>query len=365
MGDKMKTMNTFTPKKATKKSKIFKTYLLMKQNIIVGRISRGTGEVEIFHEDLVPMDLYLETGEDADLYNNRQVFDWWCAKRILSLDRDNAKAIINSCGLKQAVTDSDRATVALQCKCLSLRDFFWIKEESDESAWDEVNLFRNHLSNAVVDIALLGKPLTVTNEQLIAADISTDGVFPKAWYRTEDGFILYKGDKDNSVEKEVRASQILRSLGLNVLEYRQNEYSGAKVSASKCFTGETIGYITAGDLNVNWDLNTDYKEYWQMLLADYLVGNSDRHQDNWGYLFNTDNQIIGFAPVFDFNHAFEAPPDSACLPKLLTGERKNLIESAREAVERLKIQLNELTPVDKYTEFVNDRIRMLRLQTNF
>lgn len=359
LNNRVEKMNAFASEKIKKNTEVLKTYLLMKQNTEVCKFNRGTGEVEIFQENLIPLDLYLESGVNADLYNNRQVFDWWCAKRVLSLDREHAKVILNSCGLKQAVTNSDRATIALQCKCLSLRDFFWVKEDSDKSVWNEVNLFRNHLSNAVIDIALLGKPLTVTNEQVVAADVSTDGVFPKAWYRSAEGFLLYKGDKDNSVEKEVRASQILRCLGLGVLEYWQTEYGGSKVSASKCFTNEMIGYVTAGDLNVNWDLNTDCDGYWQMLLADFLVGNSDRHQDNWGYLFNDKNCLTGFAPVFDFNHAFEASPDFVCLPELLMGRRKTLLESAKEAVEKLGIELRELPVEDSYDSFVNKRIRLL------
>lgn len=128
----------------------------------------------------MPKDLYLETDYDADLFNNREVFNWWCANRILSLDRKYAKAFLNSCGLKQATTDRDRADIALQCKCLSLRDFFWVKQDNDDSKWEKVNLFDNSLSNEVVDIAFKGKALSVTNQELIQSDLSTDGLFPKA-----------------------------------------------------------------------------------------------------------------------------------------------------------------------------------------
>ena len=53
-----------------------------------------------------------------------------------------------------------------------------------------------------------------TNKQLIDSDLATDGVFPKAWYRDGFGFTLYKGDRNNSVTKEVRASY--KELGIEL-----------------------------------------------------------------------------------------------------------------------------------------------------
>lgn len=333
---------------------------LMAHDRKVCSIDRKTGYVEMFCETLLPLDLYLEWDSSADLFNNLQVFYWWCAHRILSIDREYAKNLLNSCGLKQASTDRDRAFIALQYKCLSLRDFFWVKSADDTSTWDQVNLFKNSLSNAVVDIALLGKSFSVTNKQLIDSDLATDGVFPKAWYRDASGFTLYKGDRNNSVTKEVRASQLLKEAGLDVLEYWETTYCGERVSACKCFTNENIGYVTAGDLNANQDIDTTYNGYFQMLLADYLVGNSDRHQDNWGYLFDESNHIIGFAPVFDFNHAFEADMEFTCLPELLLGRRKSALEAAKASYKELGITFSYVNETDDYSKFVNDRIRILR-----
>lgn len=353
---KTKSIDAFITRKNRKEEN--EIYILMSQNTEVCKVNRGTGEVVVLSEDAMPLDLYLEEGPDADTFNNRQVFDWWCAKRMLTLDREYAKTILNSCGLRQATTDSERASIALQCKCLSLRDFFWVKKETETTEWDRVNLFNNHLSNAVVDVALLGKSLSVTNKQVVT-ELTTDGVFPKAWFRTTNGFVLYKGDKNGSVEREVKASQILRKLGLNVLEYWQSEYKGMKVSACNCFTNEGVGWVTAGDLNANWNLKTDCKEFWQMLLADYLVGNSDRHQDNWGYLISPKG-IMGFTPLFDFNHAFEAFPDYKSLPEMLLGKDRTMFEAAREAVSKLEIVLEEVPGGDRYTKFVNERIQLLK-----
>jgi hypothetical protein len=42
-----------------------------------------------------------------------------------------------------------------------------------------------------------------------------------------------------------------------------------------------------------------------MNILDYLVGNTDRHPENWGFLIdNRDNQYISLYPVMDFNQSF-------------------------------------------------------------
>lgn len=334
-------------------------YVLMLKNVEVLKINRGNGAVDIFEEGLIPFDLYIESGINADRFNNRITFDWWCAHRILTLDREYSKELLNSCGLKQSNTDKDKADIALQYMCLSLKDFYWVKEVGTDCTWESVNLFDNSLSNAVVDIALKGKNLTITNRKLIDSDLTTDGVFPKAWYREKTTFYMYKGDKDDSVNKEVMASKLLQKLGFKVLNYDIAYFDGEIVAKSRCFTNKDTGYITAGDMNSNYDVDTSYKEYDIMQLCDYLVGNSDRHQDNWGYLFNDKRKVTEFAPIFDFNHAFEAGENFWCLPEQLFGRHITMLEIAREVVKKYSIKLSKLPDKDKYTQFVNNRIDLL------
>ena len=337
-------------------------YILMLKNIQVCCINRCNGTTEIYDEKLLPFDIYLEDDEYADTQNNITLFNWWCAHRVLSQDREHAKAILNACGLKQAATDKDRADIALEYKCLSLRDFYWVKKKEDTDRWEDINLFDNSLSNAVVNVALKGENLSVTNKYLINSDLTTDGVFPKAWYRKEHTVYLYKGNKNNSVNKEVRASEILQQLGFNVLNYEKAVYDESDVAVSKCFTSKDIGYVTAGDMIQNYDINTNCYEYDMMNLCDYLVGNSDRHQDNWGYIYNDTREIIGFAPIFDFNHAFEASELSYCLPEQLIGRNVLMIDIARQIIKKYSIDLAAVSEIDEYTEFVNKRILMLKQQ---
>lgn len=56
--------------------------------------------------------------------------------------------------------------------------------------------------------------------------------------------------------------------------------------------------ITMSKVFAKYDLKQDWKEYWGIcLLFDAVIGNSDRHQDNWEIVW--DGKEIRFSPYFD------------------------------------------------------------------
>ncbi len=41
------------------------------------------------------------------------------------------------------------------------------------------------------------------------------------------------------------------------------------------------------------------KRFWDMFIVDALIGNWDRHNGNWGFLYNVENDTVELAPVYD------------------------------------------------------------------
>ena len=41
------------------------------------------------------------------------------------------------------------------------------------------------------------------------------------------------------------------------------------------------------------------ERFWDMFIVDALIGNWDRHNGNWGFLYNVQTDEISLAPVFD------------------------------------------------------------------
>ena len=306
------------------------TLLLMYKDTVICEYNKGLVKIK----DKLPYGLYLVEDDDLDArINNVSNFRSWCSRRMLSLDREHAKVILNSVGLRQAVTDADRMQVALQYKCLSLIDCYWVKSISDKSLWKDVNLYQHSLNEAV-PISLCGKSVTLQNIDCISQDISTNGVAPKAWVRTDKGIYLYKGDVgNNSVGREVAASNIIRSLALvNTINYSISKYDDKVVSSCKLYTEENISIVSLEDFitthNITGSLLGGLK---YIILAAYLIGDSDRHCGNVFIEYCRENNSLRVGPMIDFNHAFECEDCLSSISLLVW----NVNETLREAVKRL------------------------------
>ncbi len=54
-------------------------------------------------------------------------------------------------------------------------------------------------------------------------------------------------------------------------------------------------------IDENKMINSDEtkKKFWDMFIIDALIGNTDRHNGNWGFLVNTEMNEIKFSPIYD------------------------------------------------------------------
>lgn len=331
-----------------------KVYEIMHMDRRVARISEA-GRCRIYYKSFMPYNLYLEESDDIDtLVNNITNFNYWCATRVLTLDRTYAKEILNSIGVLQAVTDKERAQIALSYRCASLTDVYWVKLKKEKISFRSVNLYENHLDNTFIDIALQGKQYTVQNEYL-ARDLSTNGCFPKAWQRTDDGFRLLKDGGSDAVERELLASRICRCFQVSQVLYERDYFDGEKVSVSSNITSKEYSIVSMESFEVysaNHDRNTrkyilslDKHNYYMMNIVDYLVGNTDRHWGNWGVLVrNSNNKPVRLYDLMDFNqafHSYENLEGSNC--QTMFGERMSQKEAAIRSVQR--IGLNQIKEV--------------------
>ena len=80
-------------------------YLIMCDNLITATMTEG-GIAQVLCKEWMPFDLWLEEGTEVDtLVNNITNFNYWCATRVLTLDRQYAKEILSSIGAMQGNTD--------------------------------------------------------------------------------------------------------------------------------------------------------------------------------------------------------------------------------------------------------------------
>lgn len=318
---------------------------------------RKDGICKIHIPQMMPYNLYFEEGEDMDTrIQNLDNFYHWCASRVITLDRIYAKEILNSIGAAQSATDRDRAFIALSYHCLSLRDIYWTKEEEESQSFGTLNLYENHLSSAFVDVALRGKQITVENSHLIADDLGTQGCYPKAWIRREDGFYLLKDGGEELVRSELLASRICQCFQCRQVVYAEDEYDGQPVSVSRLITSLEKSIVPmehfeifAANQELDWMqyiLELDGYSYHMMNILDYLVGNTDRHWGNWGvFVDNQTNRPICLYDLMDFNKAFQAYDTMDGANCLTVQKKQSQREAALEGVRA--VGLNQRQEVSK------------------
>lgn len=345
-------------KKIKQKSGSWTAYTIMHGNQKVVTV-RKDGTCTIYSAKMMPYNLYLEevTNDDIEIrVQNLDNFYFWCASRVLTLDREYAKEILNSIGATQASTDRERAGIALSYHCLSLMDIYWAKESYERVSFKEINLFENHLEKAFVDVTLRGKQMTIQNSHLIADDLATQGCYPKAWIRKKNTFYLMKDGGIEPVENEILASKICRCFDVKQVLYEPEEYDGQKVSVSKIVTSLDRSIVSMRDFEIyamNHDidkmayiLKLDGYSYYMMNIVDYLVGNTDRHWENWGILVdNKTNRPMRLYELMDFNKAFQSYDSIDGANCLTVNGRKTQKEAAIEAVKAVGLnQIAEIQP---------------------
>lgn len=357
-----------------------KSYAIMHLERHVATI-RSDGSCSVYYPQFMPYNLYLEeeTGNDLDIrISNLNNFYYWCATRLLTLDRKYAKEILNSLGLKQAVTDRERAEIAISYHALCLTDVYWVRELREKIRFAQINLYDHSLSDAFVDVSLRGRALTAENAGLIpygdsAGDLSTAGVAPKAWIRREGRFLLLKDGDEREVERELFASRIARCFNVEQVLYEPWVYDGQRVSQSVLLTSKERSIVSAQSVEIyaanrgttlqKIVIRQDEYSYHMMNIIDYLVGNTDRHWENWGFwVNNSNNKLEKLHPLMDFNHAFRSY-DALDGAKCLTMKpEKNISQKDAAIMGVQKIGLNQIAdlPSDLPAFFreLNNQIRM-------
>ena len=297
-------------------------YTIMHLDDAVATID-SEGLCHIGPEDFLPYNLYLEEGEDISTrIENLNNFYYWCASRVLTLDRKYAKEILNAIGAGQGNTDRERAGISLSYHCVTLTDVFWVRRTDEDITFRQINLYEHSLSDAFVDVSLFGRMPTAQNLELLkpldsAGDASTQGSAPKAWIRRDNVFYLLKDGDRRDVNAELLASRIIRCFAVSQVLYEASSYHGITVTKSRLFTSVSQSIASMDQVEIyaaNHDTDRetlvnacDPYGYCMMNILDYLVGNTDRHWGNWGFLIdNRTNRPIRLHPLMDFNKSFLA-----------------------------------------------------------
>ncbi|BEG57326.1 HipA_C domain-containing protein [Helicobacter sp. NHP21005] len=146
---------------------------------------------------------------------------------------------------------------------------------------------------------------------------------------------------------EYIACHIIKSLGLRVQETMLGTYLDKVVVACKDFTSDTEIFVDflsvkngilalesgGKDTTLSGVLlaieqqgiveNTALKaHFWEMFIADTLIGNFDRHNGNWGFIKDLSTHSYSIAPIFDCGSCLYPQSDAAHMQQTLSDKQE-------------------------------------------
>ena len=62
--------------------------------------------------------------------------------------------------------------------------------------------------------------------------------------------------------------------------------------------------------------------FWDMFIVDALIGNWDRHNGNWGFLYNANTDEVSLAPVFDCGSSLYPQADESIMQAVLNDKNE-------------------------------------------
>lgn len=155
----------------------------------------------------------------------------------------------------------------------------------------------------------------------------------------------------NSCISEYIGCKVFESVGIPVQETVIGTYTskgkGKVVVACKDFTSQGItlqdfaslknriidsernGYgteladiLSTIDEQTAMDSETLKTRFWDMFIVDALIGNWDRHNGNWGFLYNNATDEVTLAPVFDCGSSLYPQADEDLMKKILSDKNE-------------------------------------------
>lgn len=321
--------------------------------------------VEVIKNELLPFYLRSNIRKSLnikDILHNIQTVKDYLSSRVLSMSRDNAKQIYTAFQIPQIDSINNRVNICIKCKGVSIEDSYWIKEDNETVKWQDINIRENKLYD-IVDISLTGFHPTITTS-IICPELTTKGMFRKGWIRLGDTLYLLKSDRTNNyinTKMEILASDMLDCFDyvIESISYvgdiKTTSEGKEFVSICKNFIEEQYSFVEAWEvMEYAKRINIDFPAYCLMNygfifasipVLDYIIINTDRHTQNYGFLMNNKTgKIEKLAPLFDYNCALVADYFSRDARDTLS-QMFNTTDTLRDLAYRFlpdtRIKLNE------------------------
>ena len=289
-------------------------YILMHREIEVAEIeldelSHITNIYEVYAEEHFPVGTLGKHGVDKTM-----LAKWW-AKRSIPASRSGLRETLDL--LHMSVPQE----LLAKCYGLSLSDQYWISPKDKPLMWNEINFFDHDFSEDVGNL-LFGYGEFSDSMSLISPDNTSDGQLIKKWKIADGKRVLIKGGRNPYQQEplcEVIASGIAERLCIPHTKYTLLWEHEKPFSVCQDFITSETELVSAYHIMQSRKKPNDLSDYEfylncaeqlgvknireqteKMIVLDFLIGNEDRHFNNFGLIRNAVTlEWIGAAPIFD------------------------------------------------------------------
>ena len=100
------------------------------------------------------------------------------------------------------------------------------------------------------------------------------------------------------------------------------------------------------------------KMFWDMFVVDYIIGNTDRHNGNWGFIVNKKSKKASFSPIYDCGSCLNPLLEDEEIEKLSDIELKNIAINCYSCLKENGKKINYFTFIkDAKNEECNNAIK--------
>lgn len=335
-----------------------------------------TGMIEYVPEVYMPEELPAGTAADGSGLSR-----WWNMRAIPD-SRKGLRQVLN------ALSEASGQSLMLSSYGLSLTDHYWVQPVGQELYWKDINFYENDFTDE------LGNMLTDSQEQeegghisKISPSASVNGDMKKKWIIRDGKRYLLKistGSYSQQTVNEVIAGELHKCFGWR--NYVPYEMGSIRIQGkeypcclSPLFTSEKMEFVPAYQLAADYKVPNDsslyesliaiavsegmpeeeirsYLEY--MIVTDFILSNTDRHLNNFGFLYEPDmHRITGMAPLFDTGNSLFYDSDIIPHGEHLLDIRVNSFCSRETAL--LRYVRTESVPELERTEHFAEHVKSL------
>lgn len=117
----------------------------------------------------------------------------------------------------------------------------------------------------------------------------------------------------------------------------------------------------------NNNIETIKEKFWEMFVIDFFIGNTDRHNNNWGFIYY-ENQLdtkyinMEFAPIFDCGSSLTPTLTDKQMELILTtpGDLNNYVRNAYSAIMENNKKIHSYEYIKScQNNYCNDALKLL------